>query len=125
MTRFRVGDVLLPGGFVVSPSDVATFVQGNAFRASLDRLGVVPSSPIHTAISTVPDPLLVARALAKLKGADLVRGLDPKVSHVRNLRVLIPPVVGETVTGVATVRFRSVQERSAHVTVAVELSRRY
>lgn len=121
----RVGDVAIAGTFRVSPSELASFHQAQARGAQLGHPGAPPVG-LHSPVSAggeVPAAHLVARSVRELCASSLVRGYRVEVGHIGRPRVLTTAVVGEPITTVATVRFRSGRGRTSHVTFSVELRR--
>ena len=121
----RVGDVLIAGSYRVAPEELASFAQARADSASLAQPGAAPLSmrcPVINGVA-IPDGLLVGKAVGCIERAGMFRGYTVEVGHVGRLRVLSAPVVGEQVTAVATVRFRSIREGTTHLTLRVELRR--
>lgn len=121
----RVGDVLIAGSYRVAPEELASFAQSQAYGAILAQPGAAPMSMHRPQVdgSAIPAPLLAAKAVACIEGVGLFRGYQVEVAHVGRVRVLTAPVVGEPITAVATVRFRSVRVGTTHLTLRVELRR--
>lgn len=122
----RVGDVLIAGSYRVAPDELACFAQSRAYGAVLARPGASPLS-MHCpqlAGSAIPEALLVSKTVACIESVGLFRGQDVSVAHVGRLRILTQPVVGEPVTTVASVRFRTARMGTSHLTLRVELRRR-
>ena len=121
----RVGDVLIAGSYRVAPEELASFAQERAYGAILAQPGAAPLSMHRPQIdgSAIPDALVEAKAVGCIEAVGLFRGFDVSVAHVGRLRVLTAPVVGEPITAVATVRFRSVRNATTHLTLRVELRR--
>ena len=121
----RVGDVLIAGSYRVAPEELASFAQERAYGAILAQPGAAPLSMRCPQVdgSAIPDALLEAKAVGCIQAVGLFRGFDTSVAHVGRLRVLTAPVVGEPITAVATVRYRSVRVGTTHLTLRVELRR--
>jgi hypothetical protein len=123
MVRFPIGDVLLPGTFVITPEAVAAHVQSRSLGAMTERPGTPPR---HSAAipRTCPEPLLVGRAAEAVRACGPLRALDVSVAQLGRMQVLTPAVIGEPITCVATVRFRSIHNDVMHLELRVELRRR-
>jgi hypothetical protein len=88
--------------------------DGPSFRPGLERPPV--------AGSPVPEGLLLARALDALERSSNLGGCELVQTSAAKLRSLAPVGVGERLTAVATVRYRSHREREAvFLTLAVEI----
>lgn len=123
LDRIDVGDVLIAGSFTLTPGDAAAHRQARAFE-TMDRPGHTLGSAFVAEPSSLrcPDALLVERGLAAIARRFGVAEL--RASKARDLRIFAPSVVGERISVVATVRFRSEASTSAFVTLRVELRRR-
>ena len=124
LDSFHVGDVMLAGSFTVSPADavghfrarVMNDVVGNpAESGSQLSMGPVPGA-------VAPTRLVVASALTALRAFVGRSGLELVVHQVGPVAKLRKPVIGEPLTCVATVRYRSRdRETGTFLTLGVEL----
>jgi hypothetical protein len=128
----RVGDVFIAPTFVVSPTDVAEHrVQCLMSSGRMEEVRAFRGMSSAAATSFVsrracPTALLVRRAAESILGA-LPRRLQTSVRlrDVGRVRRVATPVVGESITPVATVRFRSQRNgEGTHVTLDVGVRRR-
>jgi len=128
----RVGDVFIAPTLVVSPTDVAEHrVQCLLSGGRMEEVQAFRGMSSAAAMSFVsrrecPTALLVRRAAESILGA-LPRRLQTRVSlrDVGRVRELATPFVGEAVTPVATVRFRSHRPgEGTHLTLDVGVRRR-
>lgn len=128
----RVGDVFIAPTLVVSPTDVAEHrVQCLLSGGRMEEVQAFRGMSTAAATSFVsrracPTALLVRRAAESILGA-LPRRLRTTVSlrDVGRIRRLATPVVGEAITPVATVRFRSQRDgEGTHLTLDVGIRRR-
>jgi hypothetical protein len=123
-TSFGVGEVLFSSEFRIAPKEVAGWElaqllggrdDGPSFRPGLE-LPPIASGP-------VPEGLMLARALEALERSSSLAGCSMVLTSSGKLRSLASAGVGERLTAVATVRYRSIREREALVflTLAVEI----
>jgi hypothetical protein len=93
----------------------------------LDQPGDVGmrAAPVPMPGGRCPPALLISGALARLRSVDAFGALRPRFQSPTRFKTLAEPVVGEHVSCVATVRYRSRNEDgSAFLTLGVELRRR-
>jgi len=128
----RVGDVFIAPTLVVSPTDVAEHrVQCLLSGGRMEEVQAFRGMSAAAAASFVsrrecPTALLVRRAAESILGA-LPRRLQTSVRlrDVGRVRQLAIPLVGEAITPVATVRFRSQRAGTGtHLTLDVGVRRR-
>jgi hypothetical protein len=123
-TSFGVGEVLFSSEFRIAPREVAAWElaqllggrdDGPSFRPGLER------PPL--AGSPVPEGLILARAFDAIERSSSLGGCAIVPTSSGKLRSLAAAGVGERLTAVATVRYRSVREEQARVflTLAVEI----
>lgn len=123
-TSFGVGEVLFSSEFRIAPQELAAWEvaqmlggrdDGPSFRPGLERPLVV-SRPL-------PESLILARALEGLERSSNLDGCTIVLTSSGKLRSLATVGVGERLSAVATVRYRSVREHEARVflTLAVEI----
>lgn len=123
-TSFGVGEVLFSSEFRIAPNEVAAWEvaqmlggrdDGPSFRPGLEQ------PPL--AGNPVPEGLMLARALEALERSSSLAGCAMVQTSMGKLRSLAPVGVGERLTVVATVRYRSVREHEARVylTLGVEI----
>jgi hypothetical protein len=123
-TSFGVGEVLFSSEFRIAPQEVAGWELAQllgerddrpSFRSSLERPPV--------AGSPVPDGLILARALEAIERSSSLGGCVITPTSSGKLRSLGAIGVGERLSAVATVRYRSVRkaESAVYLTLAVEI----
>jgi hypothetical protein len=124
---FRVGDVFIAGAFVVSPAQVASLHRARALAEFMEQPGGnAPAARRTVAVGgPCPDALLISGALSRLRDASSFQDFRPEFQSPSAIKLLATSVVGEPVSCVATVRFRSRNEGgSVFLTLGVELRRR-
>jgi hypothetical protein len=113
-SSFGVGEVLFSSEFRITPNDVAGWERGlvlgghddrPSFRALLER------PPL--AGSPVPEGLVLARALEAFERSGGLGGCKLERTSAGKLRTLGRVTVGEQLSSVATVRYRSERPESA------------
>lgn len=128
----RVGDVFIAPTFVVSPMDVAEHhvqcLLGGGRVEEVQAFRGVSTAAATSFASTraCPLALVVRRAAESILGA-LPRRVRSTVvlRDIGRVRKLATPVVGESITPVATVRYRSHRNSAGtHVTMDVGVRRR-
>jgi hypothetical protein len=121
-TSFGVGEVLFSSVFRIAPLEVAGWElaqlhsdrdEGPSFRTGRE-LPPMAGSP-------VPESLILARALEAIEQSSSLRGCRLVPTSSGKLRTLAVAGVGERLTAVATVRFRSVREDRVFLTLGIEI----
>ncbi|MFO7561559.1 MAG: hypothetical protein R6X02_02850 [Enhygromyxa sp.] len=123
-TSFGVGEVLFSSEFRIAPQEVTAWELAQVLGGRDDRPSFRPrleQPPL--AQGPVPEGLILARALEALERSSSLAGFAVTPTSSGKLRSLAPVGVGERLSAVATVRYRSVRadESSAHLTLAVEI----
>lgn len=123
-TSFGVGEVLFSSEFRIAPQEVAGWELAQVLGDRDDRPSFRPRlerPPV--AGSPVPEGLILARMLEAIERSSNLGGCVITPTSTGKLRSLASVVVGERLTVVATVRYRSVrdEESSAFLTLAVEI----
>jgi len=122
LSSLGVGDVLFSAEFCLAPQDVLAWKHGQMLEGHEDRSG--PRSRIDrppAVGSSVPQGLVFARALDAVGRSSGVAGSRFEQTSMGKLRALRPARVGETLTCVATVRYRSEREGRCFMTLAIEV----
>lgn len=118
---FGVGEVLFSPAFTVSPAQVWAWQRawvldrrddGPDFRPSLER-------PVDG--SRAPEGLVVARTLDAIGQSHSLGGCLLRQTSTPQVHLTTPVAVGEPLTAVATVRYRSAQRGRTFITLAIEL----
>jgi hypothetical protein len=122
-TGFGVGEVLFSSEFRIAPQGVASWElaqlvlddrdDGPSLRPGLELPAMVGSP--------VPDGLILTQALEAIERSSGLGGCQLTLTSSGKLRTLATAGVGERLTTVATVRFRSVREDRVFLTLAVEI----
>ena len=121
-SSFGVGEVLFSSEFRITPHDVvawerATILGGRDDRPSFrHRLEQPP-----VAGSPVPDGLILARALDALERSSGFGRCKIEQTSLGKLRTLARVGVGEVLSTVATVRYRSERPEATFLTLAIEV----
>jgi hypothetical protein len=119
---FGVGEVLFSSAFCITPHDVAAWQRakvlggrddGPGFRSRLER-PLVAGSP-------VPQDLVLARALEALEHASGLGGCTLEPTSAGKLRALGSVGVGEPLSSIATVRYRSDRAQGSFLTLSIEI----
>lgn len=119
---FGVGEVLFSSAFRITPHDVAAWERAKvldgrddrpSFRSRLER-PLVAGSP-------VPQDLVHARALEALEHSSGLDGCTLEQTSSGKLRSLGPVGVGEPLTSIATVRYRSDRPEGSFLTLSIEI----
>lgn len=123
-TSFGAGEVLFSSEFRIAPQEVAVWELARVLGGRDDRPGFLPRlerPPV--AGRPVPEGLILARALEAIERSSNLGGCVITPTSAGKLRSLAPVGVGERLTAVATVRYRSLQgdEDRAYLTLAVEI----
>lgn len=126
---FRVGDVFIAGSYVVTPTDVANHHRARQLAEVMEQPGDGGSRSLTAAAVTPgapsPAPLLISGALSQLRRVGAFGELRMEFQSPTRFKTLAPPVVGEPIQCVASVRYRSRnQGGSVFLTLGVELRRR-
>jgi len=105
------GQVLTTDEFLVSPTDMSSYVESSFIREVVgcceERLSsgaVLEHDPGWGRV--VPESVLLARAIAALCGQGLAQA-EIEVCSVGRVRVMAPAIVGEPLLALARVRFSS------------------
>ena len=120
-TSFGVGELLFSSEFRIAPHEVAGWELAQDLGDRDDRPNFRPRlerPPV--AGSPVPDGLVLVRALEAIERSRNLRGCTITPISAGRWRSFSPVIVGERLTAVATVRYRSVHEPHA-LTLAIEL----
>ncbi len=121
---FGVGEVLFSSEFRIAPRELAGWELAQVLGDRDDRPGFRPrleQPPV--AGSPVPEGLILSRTLEAIERSSNLGGCVITPTSTGKLRSLAPVAVGERLTAVATVRYRSVrgQDSCAFLTLAVEI----
>jgi hypothetical protein len=122
-TSFGVGEVLFSSEFRIAPQDVAGWELAQMLGGRDDGPSFRPGLEQPPVASPVPEGLILARALEGIERSSSLAGCAMVPTSSSKLRSLAPVSVGERLTAVATIRYRSVREHEPHVflTLAVEI----
>jgi hypothetical protein len=123
-SSFGVGEVLFSTEFRITPQDVASWERALVLGGHDDRPGFRSSlerPPV--AGSPVPEGLVLARAIDALERSGGLGGCTIEQTSAGKLRTLGRVTVGEPLTSVATVRYRSEQQQSesCFLTLTIEI----
>lgn len=119
---FGVGEVLFSSTFRITPHDVAAWERAKilggrddrpSFRSRLER-------PLPAG-SPVPQDLVLARALEALEHSSGLDGCALERTSAGKLRSLGQVGVGEQLSSIATVRYRSDRSQGSFVTLSIEI----
>lgn len=124
-SSFGVGEVLFSTEFRITPHDVASWERGLVLGGHDDRpsfRSLLERPPV--AGSPVPDGLVLARALEAFERSGGLGGCKIEATSSGKLRTLARVSVGEPLSSVATVRYRSERPElpeSCFLTLTVEI----
>jgi hypothetical protein len=124
-SSFGVGEVLFSTEFRITPQDVASWERALVLGGHDDRPGFRSSlerPPV--AGSPVPEGLVLARAIEALERSGGLGGCTIEQTSAGKLRTLGRVSVGEPLTSVATVRYRSErsgEESDCFLTLTIEI----
>ncbi len=124
-SSFGVGEVLFSSEFRITPHDVAGWERGLVLGGHDDRptfRSLLERPPV--AGSPVPDGLVLARAIEAVERSCGLGGCQIEPTSHGKLRTLGRVSVGEPLSAVATVRYRSErpdQPGSCFLTLTVEI----
>ncbi|EDM79227.1 hypothetical protein PPSIR1_03783 [Plesiocystis pacifica SIR-1] len=115
--------MLFSPAFTISPQDVWAWERDMALGRRDDHPGFRPHFEQPVAGARVPDGLVMSKILDALARSGNLGGCQVERTSAGRLRTLAPIVVGESLTAVASVRYRSrrVGDPRTFVTLAVEL----
>ena len=122
---FDVGEVLFSTEFRITPQEVAGWERAQVLGDRDDRPGFrshLERPPV--AGSPVPDGLVLARAVEAIERAGGLGGCTVTPMSTGKLRSLARVSVGEPLSAVATVRYRSVRDEQpdrCFLTLTVEI----
>lgn len=122
---FGVGEVLCSTEFRITPQEVAGWERAQVLGDRDDRPGfrsLLERPPV--AGSPVPDGLVLARAVEAIERAGSFGGCSFEPTSTGKLRSLAKVSVGEPLSAIATVRYRSQREDQADrcfLTLTVEI----
>lgn len=121
-TSFGVGERLFSSEFRIAPQELASWDLQQVLGDRDDRPSFRPrlEQPLATGIP-IPDGLLFARALEAIERSSNLGGCAITPTSLGRLRCHAPIGVGERLTAVATVRYRTAQEGRAFLTLAIEV----
>jgi|GEM_PF-2760403 len=123
-SSFGVGEVLFSSEFQIAPQEVAAWELAQLLAGRDDRPGFRPRLERPPAgQAPVPAGLVRARALEAIERSSNLGGCVMTQTSAGKLRSLAPIGVGERLSTVATVRYRSVREDAprAYVTLTLEI----
>jgi hypothetical protein len=123
-SSFGVGEVLFSSEFRITPNDVAGWERAMVLGGQDDRpsfRSLLERPPV--AGSPVPDGLLLARALEAFARSGTLGGCTIVPISAGKLRTLGRVSVGEPLSSVATIRFRSetAQPDLSFLTLTIEI----
>jgi hypothetical protein len=119
---FGVGERLFSSEFQIVPQELASWDRAQVLGDRDDRPSFRPrlERPLEMG-APIPDGLLLARALEAIERSSNLGGCAITPTSLTRLRSHAPIVVGERLTAVATVRYRSAREARAYLTLAIDL----
>ncbi|PRP90396.1 hypothetical protein [Enhygromyxa salina] len=119
---FGVGEVLFSSAFRITPHDVAAWERAKVLGGRDDRPGFRSrlERPL-VAGSPVPQDLMLACALEALEHASGLDGCMLQPTSAGKLRSLAPVGIGEPLSSVATVRYRSDRPEGSFLTLSIEI----
>jgi hypothetical protein len=119
---FGVGEVLFSSAFLITPHEVAAWEQAKVLGGRDDRPGFRSQleRPL-VAGSPVPPDLVLARALEALEHSSGLGGCTLEQTSAGKLRSLGCVGVGEPLSSIATVRYRSERPEGSFLTLSIEI----
>ncbi|PRP90103.1 hypothetical protein ENSA5_67760 [Enhygromyxa salina] len=121
-SSFGVGELLFSSAFRITPQEVAGWERARVLGGRDDRPGFrVRLEQPPVAGSPVPEGLVLARALSAIERSSGLGGCRLEQTSAGKLRVLGRVSVGEPLSSIATVRYRSVAGEQCFLTLAIEI----
>lgn len=122
-SSFGVGEVLCSTEYRITPQEVAAWERAQVLGDRDDRPGFrsrLECPPV--AGSPVPDGLVLARAIEAIERAGQRGGCHLELTSIGKLRTLARVSVGEPISAIATIRYRSQREdQASFLTLTVEI----
>ncbi len=119
---FGVGESLFSPTFTVTPDEMWAWQRAKVLGSRDDRPNFRSRLERPVDHSQAPEGLVLAKLLDAIGQSENLGGcaLVP-TTGARRLRLSAPVVVGERLSAVATVRFRSIDAGRTFITLAIEL----
>ena len=122
LSTLGVGDLLFTTEFRVDPLDVVAWEHGRLLDADEDRITMRAGLQRPPQVgSALPEGLVLARALDAVGRSTGIAGCQIEQTSVGKLRSLRQARVGETLTCVASVRYRARRDLRCFLTLALEV----
>jgi hypothetical protein len=122
-SSFGVGELLFSSEFRIAPREVAAWELAEVLGDRDDRPGFRPRLEQPPVGGSVPEGLIRAKALEAIERSSNLGGCTITILSAGKLRTLAAIGVGERLSAVATVRYRSVRgdRAGAFLTLVIEI----
>lgn len=122
-SSFGVGELLFSPTFKITPEDLSSWERAKVLGGRDDRPGFRPRLERPPVGGSVPEGLILSKTLEALGRSGNLGGCTVEQVSSKRLRMLGPVVLGEQLSAVATVRYRSTRPGDAcsFLTLVVEL----